>query len=96
MKDPQTGKMSHKLEDIKRSFENDYKHLYTQTQSTDLSTVSDFLASLDLPSIGTDQNRIMTQEITEEEINKAISRLKTGKMQGVDGYSSIWYKNDRV
>lgn len=95
IKDLQTNKTYHEPEDIQRSFENYYSNLYTQPQAANLPAVSDFLASLDLPSVGTEQNRIMTQEITEEEINKAISRLKTGKMPGADGYPSIWYKTFR-
>lgn len=83
IKDPQTKKVYHKLEDMKRSFGNYDNILYTQ-QSADLSIVSDFLASLDLSSIGTEKSRVMTQEITEEEINKAISRLRIVKMPGAD------------
>lgn len=95
VKDPQNDKMCYKLEDIQSSFETYYRNLYTQPQAAGLTVVSDFLASLDLPSVGTEQNRIMTQEITEEEINKAISRLKANKMPGADGYASEWYKTFR-
>lgn len=53
------------------------------------------MVSLDLLCIGTEQNRIITQEITDEEINKAISRLKSNKMPGADGYPSEWYRTFR-
>uniref|UniRef100_A0A3B3UWC4 Reverse transcriptase domain-containing protein n=1 Tax=Poecilia latipinna TaxID=48699 RepID=A0A3B3UWC4_9TELE len=39
-----------------------------------------------------DQTRILTKEITEEEIDSEISRLKTNKAPGSDGYSSEFYK----
>lgn len=51
--------------------------------------------SFDLPTIGIEQNKNITQEITEEEIHKAISRLKTNKMAGDDGYPAEWYKTFR-
>lgn len=65
------------MDDIQRSFETYYKNLFAQPQVN-------FLSSLDLLSIETEQNKRMTQEITEEEINKAILRLKTSKMPGAD------------
>lgn len=37
----------------------------------------------------------MTQEITKEEIDSAISRLKTNKVPGIDGYPAEWYKTFR-
>lgn len=92
IKDPQTDTMSHELEDIQNIFESYYNNLYSQPQAAELVTVSDFLSSLDLPSVGTEQNKIMTQDITDEEINRAISRLKTGKMPGADGYPAAWYR----
>ena len=87
--------MYHKLEDIQCLFETNYKNLYSQPQAAESVAVSDFLSSLDLPTIGTEQNKTMTQDITDEEINKAISRLKTGKMPGADGYPVAWYKTFR-
>lgn len=50
------------------------------------------LESLNLPRITEDQNRIPTKEITEEEINSEISKLKTNKAPGTDGYTSEFYK----
>lgn len=81
--------MYHKPEDIQRSFETYYKNLYTQPHAAELQNVAVFF-NLSGFTINNIQNRIMTQLITEEEINKAISRLKTVKMPGADGYPSIY------
>lgn len=78
--------MYYEMEDIHRSFEKYYKNLYSQPQASESVAVSDFLSFLDVPSVGTMQNKIITQDITDEEIYEAISRLKTGKMPGADGY----------
>lgn len=49
------------------------------------------LTSLGLPTIGTEHNKII-QEMTEEEISKAMSRLKTIKMSRDDSYPDEWYQ----
>ena len=87
--------MYHNLEDIENAFETCYTKLYAQPRTTESAVISSFLTSLDLPSVGTEQNKIITQEITDDEIKKAISRLKGNKMPGADGYPPEWYKTLR-
>lgn len=92
IKDTQSGKMYHKLQEIQKSFENYYNDLYTQPKGADPLSITHFLNSLDLPPIGLEQNKIMMSEITQKELENAISRLKTSKMPGEDGYGAEWYK----
>lgn len=42
--------------------------------------------------LSTGQSKHLIAEITEEEVNKAISRLKANKSPGPEGYPSEWYK----
>ena len=84
--------MCYKLEDIQQSFEDYYKDLYSQPERADTSRIDQFLKSLDLPSIGDQQNNILTSDITIAELDKAISRLKANKAPGSDGFISEWYK----
>lgn len=49
------------------------------------------LASLNLPIITEDQNRVLTANVSMEELQKAISRLKPNKSEGSDGFTVEWY-----
>ena len=51
-----------------------------------------FLKSLKLPVLSSEQSNNLIAEITEEEVNKAVSRLKANKSPGPDGFPSEWYK----
>lgn len=95
IKDTQSGKICLQLKEIQQCTENYYKGLYTEPDSAESPSIANFLNSLDLPSIGMEQNRIMTCEITKQELDNAISRLKTNKMSGADGYPAEWYKTLR-
>lgn len=92
IQDPISKQLSYKSEDIQRVFENYYKNLYTQKQKVDHGKINSFFASLNLPLISNNWNAELSADITEEEINKAISKLKTNKSPGPDGFSSEWYK----
>ena len=78
--------------EIENVFRNYYRELYTQTAHVSKGETKSFLDSLDLPSIGTEQNEHISTAITEEEIRKAIGKLKTGKTPGSDGFPPEWYK----
>ena len=74
------------------AFQNYYKHLYTQPQLKEENQIIGFLESLKLPLLSTVQSNKLIAEITEEELNNAISRLKANKSPGPDGFPSEWYK----
>lgn len=92
IKDPVTNKILNTLDGIQRAFETYYKSLYTQSDKTNRDTIEKFLNSLDLPSLGVEQNKVLTSRITLEEIDKAISSLNSNKTPGTDGFPPEWYK----
>lgn len=79
IRDPETEEMCYKPEHIQQSFKKYYKKLYSQPEAAETLIVTNFLNSLNLPSVGQEQNNLLTQEITGIEIDEAISRLKTKK-----------------
>lgn len=92
IKDPTTKKLTNKLSEIHKSFEVFYKSLYTKVHGGKDNEIDSFLNSLDLPALTENQNEKMIADITEKELKKAISLLKTNKSPGSDGYTAEWYK----
>ncbi len=90
IKNPATNVMCYTPEHDK-SFEKHYK----EPKAAEPSIIKSFLDSLDLPSIGVEQNEQVMQEITNAEIDSAVSRLKTNKVPGGDGFPVAWYKTFR-
>ncbi len=68
------------------------KKLYSKPPSADEDTIRNFLNTLDLPSICKMQNNSLTADITKEEIQDAISRLKANKSPSSDGFPSESYR----
>lgn len=77
IQDPISKQLFHKSEDIQGVFKNYYRKLYTQTQTVDPVEIDSFLTPLKLPSVSDTWNAKLSADITQEELNKAISRLKT-------------------
>lgn len=96
IRDPYSKAVLHKQHEIQIAFQNYYKQLYSQPQLLDEQQIEQFLSSLNLPTLSEDENRKLKAEITKEELNSAISRLKTNKSPGPDGFSSEWYKTFRT
>lgn len=89
---PITKELKYEPRKIKEIFHSYYKNLYDQKEQVDTNEIEDFLSKLDLPSIGTNQNEVLSRPITKIELDKAITRLKNNKSPGSDGYPNEWYK----
>lgn len=95
IRDPVSKNIHYKQDELQNTFKKYYKSLYTQPQLEGEQQISEFLKSLNLPELSEEQNQILTAAITETELNSAISRLKTNKSPGPDGFPSEWYKTFR-
>lgn len=82
-----------KTEEIQKSFQAYYRELYSQPDANNLPHRDRFLEWIKLPRVTDEQNEILMAETTEEEINKAISNLKSGKSPVADGYPAEWYRS---
>lgn len=92
IKDPKTGKFHSNLDEIDSIFRTYYERLYTQPQLEGKEKIHHFLNSLDLPSIGNQQNEYLTKKITKEELVSILNKLKNNKSPGSNGLPAEWYK----
>lgn len=91
IRDPSTNTMHYKMTGIQQTFVRFYTNLYTQPKIDDGVTEA-FLKRIHLPKVTDEQNLLLTREITDEEIKKAISHSKVSKAPGPDGFPAEWYK----
>lgn len=75
-----------------KQFEKYYYNLYSQPTSVGEEHLTEIIDNLDLPTIGSKPNAILTAEITIKEIAEAI---KSGKSTGADGMGASFYKRSR-
>lgn len=79
------------LGQINRQFMQFYKNLYTCEMASD-STISQMLDGLEMKGIEESDKVALDQPISLEEIVKVITRLKSGKAPGPDGFPIKFYK----
>lgn len=92
VRNPKTDKVTEDPDEILKIFEDFFKNLYSKPTLEKEENITNFLNSLDLPSLGKMQNKVLTSEIKIEELRHAIGRLKNCKSPGSDGFPSETYK----
>uniref|UniRef100_A0A3B3WIQ9 Reverse transcriptase domain-containing protein n=1 Tax=Poecilia mexicana TaxID=48701 RepID=A0A3B3WIQ9_9TELE len=92
IKEPTTNKVTYKNIEIRKSFEKYYQKLYALKEQDGLEKTNALLNGLLLPTVSNEQNEILTKNITIQEIEKAINKLKPNKSPGPDGFNADWYK----
>lgn len=92
VRDPKTNQIKCEPTDIRNIFKKYYEELYKQTSGMNRTKTQEFLNTLDMPSIGEVQNKSLTAEITTEELQQVMGKLKSGKSPGSDGFPSEWYR----
>ncbi|XP_062396829.1 LINE-1 retrotransposable element ORF2 protein isoform X1 [Sardina pilchardus] len=95
IRDSATKNILQETEEIKNCFKDYYEKLYSQPQVHDDDKLESMLRTLDLPTVSDDQNSALKLPISEGELASAITRLKTSKSPGADGFTSEWYKGLR-
>lgn len=95
IRDPLTKQLLFEPEEIEMVFKHYYENLYTQNIKKEDHEMKKFLDSLNLPTIGEEQNKRLISHITKKELDAAISRLKSNKTPGSDGFPGEWYKTFR-
>lgn len=79
-------------EEINNRFKQFYTSLYTSESSQDPQVINSFFNGLNIPSISKDSQDSLEQEFSSEEIEVAISSMKSGKAAGPDGFPNEFYK----
>ena len=92
IRDPFTNSTKYMTEEIHNCFGMYYKNLYSQPDINNKNQILSLLDSLSLLRVSEDQNSNLTKEISAEEVYSAISKMKTNKAPGTDGYTSEFYK----
>ena len=86
IKNPETKVIECQQDKFKECLLSFYQKLYSLEQLDNDTKTDSFLQSIQLPTVTDAQNNILRAQVTAEEINLAITRLKTGS------FTCEWYK----
>ena len=87
LRDP-NGLMIYDQKQILKEMKNYYEKLYTSKGYVNL----DYLDNIDLPQISQESYEILEDDISEDEIIRAIKAMKNDKCPGTDGFPIEFYK----
>lgn len=85
------GKEVNTRTEIKKEFKKFYAGLYQRRQTKE-EEIREYLRHCDLQKLTDGQRKNLNDQISEEEILKAITALKSGKSPGPDGYTARFYR----
>lgn len=91
-RDPITNTIQTKQENIQDVFERFYKKLYSKIPEDRHQEIDCFLDALELPILTDEKNKTLIAEITAYEVKGAITKLKSNKSPGPDGFIGEWFR----
>lgn len=91
IRDFHSNHIKHIAAEIDNIFKDCYKNLHIKPPSSNENAKKRQINSLDLPTIGNQQNSNLTAQITVVDVSKAILKLKGFETPGSDGFPSEWY-----
>lgn len=86
------GEVMMKPKDINDRFLQFYKNLYTSNKNIDYAAMQNFLDKCNLSQLDEEESAQLDSEISVEEIQRAITSLKSNKAPGPDGLPGELYK----
>uniref|UniRef100_A0A3P9I561 Reverse transcriptase domain-containing protein n=1 Tax=Oryzias latipes TaxID=8090 RepID=A0A3P9I561_ORYLA len=78
--------------EINTVFEQFYQKLYTSETAASTEQLDAFYNKVTIPQISREGKDAMDSILTEAEVRKAISKMKTGKSPGIDGFPVEYYQ----
>lgn len=91
LRDPNTGTVTSKSEEIAEIFREYYEDLYRASPSN-AEEIQQFLDTIQFPTLTQDERDLLDSDIQVDEIRAIIMSAKNGKTPGPDGLSAEFYK----
>lgn len=92
IRDPSTNKLTLDSETIQTIFKSYYEMLSTPPTHSYVTIIQNYLLKLDLPTVDTNLSQALTSPTSKNELDNAISKLKTHRSPGSDGFPDEWHE----